>query len=47
MTTPEMAGEVVELAGLLVKSRAPSVAIGDFCEIRTRAGRTTDRLILN
>ncbi len=35
-----MAGEVVELVGLLVESRGPSAAIGDFCEIRTRAGRT-------
>jgi flagellum-specific ATP synthase len=35
-----MAGEVVELVGLLVESRGPSAAIGDFCEIRTRSGRT-------
>ena len=35
-----MAGEVVELVGLLVESRGPSAAIGDFCEIRTRAGRS-------
>jgi flagellum-specific ATP synthase len=35
-----MAGEVVELVGLLVESRGPSAAIGDFCEIRTRAGKT-------
>ena len=34
-----MAGEVVELVGLLVESRGPAAAIGDFCEIRTRAGR--------
>ena len=34
-----MAGEVVELVGLLVESRGPSAAIGDFCEIRTRTGR--------
>src|SRR5579884_1905380 len=33
-------GEVVELVGLLVESRGPSAAIGDFCEIRTRTGRT-------
>jgi flagellum-specific ATP synthase len=32
-------GEVVELVGLLVESKGPSAAIGDFCEIRTRAGR--------
>src|SRR5580698_9124419 len=35
-----MAGEVVELVGLLVESRGPSTAIGDFCEIRTRSGKT-------
>ncbi len=33
-------GEVVELVGLIVESRGPAAAIGDFCEIRTRAGRT-------
>ena len=32
-------GEVVELVGLIVESRGPSCAIGDFCEIRTRSGR--------
>src|SRR5438874_11811985 len=32
-------GEVVELVGLLVKSNGPAVAIGDFCEIQTGAGR--------
>lgn len=32
-------GEVVELVGLIVESRGPAVAIGDFCEIRTRTGR--------
>ncbi len=35
-----MSGEVVELVGLLVESRGPAAAIGDFCEIRTRSGRT-------
>ena len=35
-----MAGEVVELCGLLVESRGPVAAIGDFCEIRTRDGKT-------
>ncbi len=35
-----MAGEVVELVGLLVESRGPAVAVGDFCEIRTSAGKT-------
>src|SRR5665213_2058484 len=33
-------GEVVELVGLIVESRGPAVALGDFCEIRTRSGRT-------
>ncbi len=32
------AGQVTEVTGLLVESRGPSVAIGDFCEIRTSAG---------
>src|SRR5580700_2557563 len=35
-----VAGEVAELVGLLVESRGPTCAIGDFCEIRTRSGRT-------
>ena len=34
-----MEGEVVELVGLIVESRGPLAAMGDFCEIRTRAGR--------
>ncbi|HWE49097.1 MAG TPA: FliI/YscN family ATPase [Bryobacteraceae bacterium] len=34
-----MEGEVVELVGLVVESRGPAAAMGDFCEIRTRAGR--------
>jgi FliI/YscN family ATPase len=33
-------GEVVELTGLLVVSRGPGAAVGDFCEIRTAAGRS-------
>src|SRR5689334_23173974 len=33
-------GEVVEMTGMLVVSRGPGVAIGDFCEVRTSAGRT-------
>ena len=33
-------GEVTELIGLLVESRGPSVAIGDFCEILTLSGRS-------
>jgi FliI/YscN family ATPase len=32
-------GTVTEVAGLLIESRGPAVAIGDFCEIRTAAGR--------
>ena len=27
-------GEVVELVGLLVASRGPNVAVGDFCEVQ-------------
>ena len=34
-----MEGEVVELVGLIVESRGPAAAMGDFCEIRTRGGR--------
>jgi flagellum-specific ATP synthase len=32
-------GKVSEVVGLLVESRGPSVAIGDFCEVRTSGGR--------
>jgi flagellum-specific ATP synthase len=32
-------GQVTEVTGLLVESRGPSVAIGDFCEIQTSGGR--------
>src|SRR5690348_6472317 len=32
-------GEVIELVGLVIESRGPAAAIGDFCEIHTRAGR--------
>jgi flagellum-specific ATP synthase len=32
-------GQVTEVVGLLVESRGPSVAIGDFCEVRTAGGR--------
>ena len=34
-----MEGEVVELVGLIVESRGPAAAIGDFCELHTREGR--------
>ena len=33
-------GEIVELVGLIAESRGPAAALGEFCEIRTRAGRT-------
>src|SRR5580698_7317787 len=39
MEPVRMEGEVVELVGLIVESRGPAVAMGDFCEIRTRGGR--------
>jgi flagellum-specific ATP synthase len=32
-------GEVTEVTGLLVESRGPHVAIGDFCEVETGKGR--------
>jgi flagellum-specific ATP synthase len=32
-------GTVTELVGLLVESKGPETAVGDFCEITTRAGR--------
>jgi FliI/YscN family ATPase len=32
-------GEVVELVGLLVASRGPAAAVGDFCEVVTSTGR--------
>jgi flagellum-specific ATP synthase len=32
-------GEVVEVTGMLISSRGPAVAVGDFCEIATTAGR--------
>src|SRR6059058_5645248 len=33
-------GQVTQVVGLLVESRGPAVAIGDFCEIRTAGGRS-------
>ncbi len=33
-------GEVVELIGLLIESRGPATAIGDFCEVLTAGGRS-------
>ena len=32
-------GTVTEVTGMLVESRGPAVAIGEFCEIRTAGGR--------
>jgi flagellum-specific ATP synthase len=32
-------GQVTEVAGLLIESRGPAVAIGDFCEIHASGGR--------
>jgi FliI/YscN family ATPase len=32
-------GQVTEVIGLLVESRGPSVAIGDFCEVQASSGR--------
>ncbi len=33
-------GQVTEVVGLLIESRGPSAAIGDFCEVRTAGGRS-------
>ncbi|MBI1792081.1 MAG: FliI/YscN family ATPase [Acidobacteria bacterium] len=33
-------GQVTEMVGLVVESRGPAVAVGDFCEIATASGRT-------
>jgi len=32
-------GEVAEVVGMLIASRGPAVAVGDFCEINTSVGR--------
>jgi FliI/YscN family ATPase len=32
-------GEVIELVGMLVASRGPAVAVGDFCEVMASSGR--------
>src|SRR6185437_3559606 len=32
-------GNVTEVVGLLIESRGPNVAIGDFCEVTTSSGR--------
>jgi FliI/YscN family ATPase len=33
-------GQVTEVVGLLVESRGPSAAIGEFCEVKTSSGRS-------
>jgi flagellum-specific ATP synthase len=40
LTPVRWTGQVTEVVGLLVESRGPSVAIGDFCEVRTSDGRS-------
>ena len=40
LETCRWTGAVTELVGLLVESNGPAAAIGDFCEISTRDGRT-------
>jgi FliI/YscN family ATPase len=32
-------GEIVEVVGMLLASRGPAVAVGDFCEVLTSSGR--------
>ena len=32
-------GEVVEVVGMLIASKGPAVAVGDFCEVATSSGR--------
>ncbi len=32
-------GEIVEVVGMLIASRGPAAAVGDFCEVTTSAGR--------
>ena len=39
LETCRWTGSVTELVGLLVESKGPETAMGDFCEIVTRAGR--------
>jgi FliI/YscN family ATPase len=38
--SPLASGVVTEMVGLLIESKGPGVAIGDFCEIRTAGGRS-------
>ena len=37
--TQHWTGQVTEVVGLLIESRGPSVAIGDFCEVAAANGR--------
>src|SRR5450432_3646933 len=39
ITSMRWTGQVTEVVGLLVESRGPNVAIGDFCEVQTAGGR--------
>ncbi len=39
LETCRCTGSVTELVGLLVESKGPEAAVGDFCEIGTRSGR--------
>jgi flagellum-specific ATP synthase len=39
MPTLQWTGQVTEVVGLLVESRGPSAAIGDFCEVHAAGGR--------
>jgi flagellum-specific ATP synthase len=39
MSPMRWSGQVVQVVGLLIESRGPSAAIGDFCEVTTTAGR--------
>ena len=38
--SPVGSGVVTQMVGLLIESKGPSVAIGDFCEVRTAGGRS-------
>ncbi len=39
MATLQWVGQVTQVIGLLIESRGPSAAIGDFCEVQTAGGR--------
>src|SRR6202007_2767673 len=39
ITSWRWTGQVTQVVGLLIESRGPGVAIGDFCEVQTSAGR--------